>query len=71
MECKDESIDDMLNQERIALENDGVIRKKKNYFPNALQPYAMVKTNFQDDSMDQMRVQPPEATVFSKGFTSY
>ncbi len=46
MECKDESIDDMLNQERIALENDGVIRKKKNHYPNALQPYAMVKTNF-------------------------
>jgi hypothetical protein len=35
MECKDESIDDMLNAERIALENDGVIRKKKNYYPNA------------------------------------
>ena len=40
VECKDESIDDMLNQERIALENDGVIRKKKNCYPNAFQPYA-------------------------------
>ena len=36
MECKDESIDDMLNAERIALENDGIIRKKKNCYPNAL-----------------------------------
>ena len=29
MECKDESLEDMINQERITLENEGVIKKKK------------------------------------------
>jgi hypothetical protein len=55
------------------LENDGVIRKKKNCYPNAFQPYAqqLVKTNFAEDSSELPQKGPPEATVFSKGFAPY